>query len=132
MHALWQRVHGFSCAQLAGTCGSLTGALCVWLLVKQNIWNWPIGITNNIFYIVIFYKSGLYADAGLQFVYIAIRFTAGGTGCTAGWSTRAQSKNRLGTRDGGYLGLAAASTAVLYWLLKRFLPAPSLLPTALP
>ena len=52
--------------------GSLTGALCVWLRIKQNIWNWPIGITNNISTSSFFYKSGLFADAGLQFVYIAI------------------------------------------------------------
>ena len=72
MHAIWSEAAGFLAQNWQELVGSLTGALCVWLLVKQNIWNWPIGITNNIFYIIIFYKSGLYADAGLQFVYIAI------------------------------------------------------------
>jgi nicotinamide mononucleotide transporter len=52
--------------------GFITGALCVWLLARQNIWNWPIGIANNIFYIVVFLKSGLFGDAGLQVVYIAL------------------------------------------------------------
>jgi nicotinamide mononucleotide transporter len=52
--------------------GFITGALCVWLLARQNIWNWPIGIANNIFYIVVFLKSGLYGDSGLQAAYIVL------------------------------------------------------------
>src|ERR1700691_5415644 len=52
--------------------GFITGALCVWLLARQNIWNWPIGIANNIFYVVVFLKSGLFGDAGLQVVYIVL------------------------------------------------------------
>jgi nicotinamide mononucleotide transporter len=52
--------------------GFITGALCVWLLARENIWNWPIGIANNIFYIVVFVKSGLFGDAGLQVVYIVL------------------------------------------------------------
>jgi nicotinamide mononucleotide transporter len=52
--------------------GFLTGALCVWLLARQNIWNWPIGIANNIFYVVVFVRSGLFGDAGLQLVYIVL------------------------------------------------------------
>jgi nicotinamide mononucleotide transporter len=52
--------------------GFLSGAACVWLLARQNIWNWPLGIANGIFYVVVFVRSGLYGDAGLQFVYIAM------------------------------------------------------------
>ena len=52
--------------------GFVTGALCVWLLARQNIWNWPIGIANNVFYIVVFLRSGLFGDAGLQIVYIVL------------------------------------------------------------
>ncbi len=52
--------------------GFISGALCVWLIVKQNIWNWPIGIINAILFIVLFYQSKLYADMALQFVYIIL------------------------------------------------------------
>lgn len=52
--------------------GFLTGAACVWLIVRQNPWNWPIGIANNVFFIVLFTRVGLYADAGLQVVYIGL------------------------------------------------------------
>lgn len=50
--------------------GFITGAACVWLLVKENLWNWPVGIINNLFFLVLFFRSGLYADSGLQVVYI--------------------------------------------------------------
>ena len=52
--------------------GFLSGALCVWLLVKQNIWNWPIGIINALAYIILFYQAKLYADMALQVVYIVL------------------------------------------------------------
>ena len=52
--------------------GFVTGALCVWLTVKRNIWNFPIGIANNVFFWVLFIESGLYADAWLQVVYVVL------------------------------------------------------------
>ncbi|MFI6006211.1 nicotinamide riboside transporter PnuC [Streptomyces sp. NPDC051366] len=52
--------------------GFATGALCVWLVARQHVANWPIGIANNVFFIVLFAQSGLYADAGLQIVFIAL------------------------------------------------------------
>ncbi|MCX4777449.1 nicotinamide riboside transporter PnuC [Streptomyces sp. NBC_01264] len=52
--------------------GFVTGAACVWLVARQHIANWPIGIANNVFFIVLFAQSGLYADAGLQIVFIAL------------------------------------------------------------
>lgn len=52
--------------------GFATGAACVWLLVTQNIWNFPFGIANNLLYAWVFARAGLYADSGLQFVYVAL------------------------------------------------------------
>lgn len=52
--------------------GFITGAACVWLVVRQNILNFPIGIANNVLFIWLFTGSGLYADAGLQVVYIGL------------------------------------------------------------
>jgi len=52
--------------------GFVAGAWGVWLTVKENIWNWPIGITNVIAYIVVFWKARLYADMGLQWIYLIL------------------------------------------------------------
>ena len=50
----------------------VTGAVCVWLTVKQNIWNFPVGLVNVATYCVVFFQSRLFADAGLQIVYFIL------------------------------------------------------------
>jgi len=108
--------------------GFLSGALCVWLLVKENIWNWPIGIANNIFYIFIFFRSGLYADMGLQFVYISIavygwwNWLHGGRDHSELSVSRASPAMLI-----AYMALAGAVTAALYSLLRH---TPSTVPLA--
>jgi nicotinamide mononucleotide transporter len=52
--------------------GFLTGVVNVWLLARQNIWNWPVGLANNALYVAVFLSAGLYGDAGLQLVYITL------------------------------------------------------------
>lgn len=52
--------------------GFATGAICVWLVTKGNIWNWPIGLANNIFFAVLFWRARLFADFGLQGVYFVL------------------------------------------------------------
>jgi nicotinamide mononucleotide transporter len=52
--------------------GFITGGVCVWLVAKQNIWNWPIGILNNIAFLILFVGAGLYADATLQIIFAVI------------------------------------------------------------
>ena len=52
--------------------GFVTGAVCVWFAVRQNIWTYPIGIVNNIAFVVLFLGAGLYAGAGLQVVYLGL------------------------------------------------------------
>jgi nicotinamide mononucleotide transporter len=52
--------------------GFLTGAINVWLLARENVWNWPVGLANNALYVAVFLESGLYGDAGLQIFYILL------------------------------------------------------------
>jgi nicotinamide mononucleotide transporter len=50
----------------------ITGAICVWLTVKESVWNFPIGLLNVATFSVVFFRSQLYADAGLQIVYFVL------------------------------------------------------------
>jgi nicotinamide mononucleotide transporter len=50
----------------------VTGAICVWLTVKQNVWNFPLGLLNVATFCVVFFRSHLFADAGLQIVYFVL------------------------------------------------------------
>lgn len=54
--------------------GFITGALCVWLTVFENVWNFPIGIANSVFLGVLFLEQKLFADAGLQLMFIVLGF----------------------------------------------------------
>lgn len=54
--------------------GFVTGALCVYLVVKENVWNFPVGIANSAFFLALFAGARLYGDAALQVVYIALGF----------------------------------------------------------
>jgi nicotinamide mononucleotide transporter len=128
MHAIWPAAAGFLAQNWQELAGFVTGALCVWLLVRQNIWNWPTGITNNIFYIIIFYKSGLYADAGVQFVYIAVAIYGWWNWLHGGLQHGELKVSPASTGSLlGYVGIAAGATGVLYVVLRQ---TPSTVPLA--
>jgi nicotinamide mononucleotide transporter len=52
--------------------GFVTGGICVWLVVREHLWNWPIGLANNIFFFILFLRGRLYADMSLQIVYLGL------------------------------------------------------------
>ncbi len=67
----WQHWIDFDLVEMFGF---VSGGWTVWLTVKENIWNWPIGIINSIFFLVLFLHSRLFADSGLQIIYIILGF----------------------------------------------------------
>ena len=52
--------------------GFATGAGCVLLAARRNIFTFPLGIANNLVFIVLFFGAALYADVGLQVVYLVL------------------------------------------------------------
>ena len=103
-----------------------TSLLCVWLTVRNNIWNWFWGFIGVILYGIIFWNYKNYANAGLQILYfLPIQFI--------GWYvwkrngpkqdddlpvTQLSNTARL-----VWLGVTVALTALLYFGFRDWLPA---------
>jgi nicotinamide mononucleotide transporter len=104
---------------LVETFGFVTGAACVWLVVKEHIWNFPLGIANNIFFVALFFGARLYADMALQLVYIVLGvlgwywWLRGGVGRTELRVTRATPATLL-----ALAAIAAVATAGLTLFLR--------------
>jgi len=62
----------WSVANFMEIIGFISGIIYVFLSIKQNIWLWPVGITTSLFQLIVFYKSRIYADMGLQGYYVII------------------------------------------------------------
>ena len=52
--------------------GFVTGGICVWLVVREHLWNWPIGLVNNLVFFVLFLHGRLFADMSLQIIYLGL------------------------------------------------------------
>ncbi|HEY0636380.1 MAG TPA: nicotinamide riboside transporter PnuC [Pseudonocardiaceae bacterium] len=93
--------------------GFLTGVLTVWLVVRRNIWNWPLGIANVLLLMLLFRNAGLYADAALQPVYVVLglygwwAWLAGGTGRSGLRVARTSRREWMALAAGGVLVTAA-------------------------
>lgn len=68
--SLWMRSRG--AASSLEVFSFVTGALCVWLTVKQSIWNFPISLINVTAFCFVFFKARLFGDAALQLVYFVL------------------------------------------------------------
>ncbi|MEQ6897743.1 nicotinamide riboside transporter PnuC [Microbacterium sp. KR10-403] len=100
--------------------GFATGAACVFLAGRSNVWNYPIGIANNLVFLAVFFSAGLYASAGLQLVYLVL-------GAHGWWRwTRRIEQDRayaVHTPRRAIVWLVAAFVvigAVLVWVLTTF------------
>ncbi len=54
--------------------GFVTGGACVWLTVRSLVANFPVGIANCAFFLVLFASARLWADAVLQVVFVVLGF----------------------------------------------------------
>jgi nicotinamide mononucleotide transporter len=90
--------------------GFVTGALGVWLTVRARVWNFPVGLANNVFFFVLFWTAKLYADAVLQIIYFALGLY--------GWWQWLHGGERRGRRT-----MAHASRGMLVAVLLFVVPA---------
>ena len=52
--------------------GAILGLAYIFFSIRQNIFTWPTGLLTSALYIIVFYRSGFYADMGLQAYYVII------------------------------------------------------------
>ncbi len=52
---------------------AVLGVISVWLVVKRNIWAFPIGIVMVILYAWIFFEAKFYSDMLLQLLYVVMQ-----------------------------------------------------------
>jgi nicotinamide mononucleotide transporter len=122
-------------ASWAELLGFATGLACVWLVVRQHIANWPVGIINVILLMIAFWTAGLYGDAGLQIIYVVLGFY-GWWQWLQGGPAREIPVRRTTRTEWIWLSIGGlAATAVLWWLLATKLgstvPAADAVTTAL-
>jgi len=96
---------------------ALAGAVSVYLSARENIWSWPTAIVNVGLYIIVFHRTGLYSDMGLQVVYLVLsiygwyQWLYGGTNRTELTVSRARAREWL----------LATPIALVFWIaLARY------------
>jgi nicotinamide mononucleotide transporter len=92
--------------------GFVTGAASVGLTVLARISNFPVGIANSAFFLVLFLSARLYADSGLQVVYIVLGF-AGWWQWLHGGRSGQRGRELVVTRSGWPLLAACVAFAVV-------------------
>ncbi|GAA4254719.1 nicotinamide riboside transporter PnuC [Dactylosporangium darangshiense] len=98
--------------------GFASGLLTVYLVVRQHIGNWPLGIANVLLLMVAFWHVGLFGDAWLQVVYVVL----GAYGWWR-WNSGAVQQRVRATTRAEWWWLAAAGvllTVLLWWYLDRY------------
>lgn len=92
--------------------GTVFGALCVWLYVRQNIWSWPAGLVQVLLFIVVFYEAKLYSDLILHVIYVGLQIYGWHHWLHGGERGTVLDASRLGARDTMLWAGAALAGAV--------------------
>ncbi len=95
------------------------GAVSVYLSVRQNIWSWPTAIVNVGLYAIVFFEAKLYADMGLQVIYVVLSVYGWYEWLYGGENRTTLRVTRTGSRLGALLALIALSGAALLGVVLR-------------
>src|SRR6266513_5221162 len=105
----------------AEVAGFVTGVVNVWLVVRQHILNWPIGILNVVLLGLVFLDGKLYADAGLQVVYVVLQAYGWWQWVFGGEDRTTLKVGRTSAAEWRWLTAAGVlATAALTWMLSAW------------
>ncbi len=97
----------------------VSGAICVWLTVKENIWNFPIGLLNTATFSVVFFEARLYGDASLQVVYFVLGLIGWYLWLYGGDHRTALKVNWASAVERGTVALAVVVSTLFLWRTLR-------------
>lgn len=98
--------------------GFITGLACVLLAARISVWNFALGIANGVCFLVLFAQAQLYANGGLQLVFIGLGIS-GWIGWLRGRRDDGSVSVRATPARAWLIGLpvTALVAGALYWLL---------------
>ncbi len=101
--------------------GAVLTVVSIVLLVRQNVWGWPVGIAATVLYLPVFWQARLYGDMGLYVVFLVAQVYGWRAWYAGGPDDDAALAPRLGPVAwvGGLLLAAAGGTLGLGWALER-------------
>lgn len=95
--------------------------VCVLLTIKENIWQWLVGIFGVIFYIIVFFQAKLYANMWLQVVFVALQLYGWYQWLRGGRDKGELKISRSSFRLNGLLAvLAISGTAAMAYSFAKF------------
>lgn len=101
--------------------GLISGLLCVWLLIRQSIWTWPIGLCYALVSLVVFLQARLYSEFALHIYYTAMNAYG-----WYYWSRGARNTTTTNVLQKGLMVTRISPTNAMYLLLAVVVAIPML------
>ncbi|MEO7415316.1 MAG: nicotinamide riboside transporter PnuC [Opitutaceae bacterium] len=101
--------------------GAILGVIGVWLMIRRNVWGWPVGIVQVALYAWVFFQTKLYSDAILQVFFFGLQIYGwwfwwrGGVRRDEPPITRLSSSARA-----GWMMTGVALTLIQGWAMANF------------
>lgn len=106
--------------------GVVSGGLATWLVARNNVWTWPMGVVSVVLFFFLFYQIQLYPDMFLQVFFLATylwgwwRWTHPGAGERVAHSSELQQTLRITRTPVRQLAIWLSAGTVAAVLLGAF------------
>lgn len=92
----------------------ISGCWCIWLVVKEHIWNWPIGLVTSTFSAYVLYEARFFADSILNVLYFILGLFGWYWWLHGGKNRAEVAISRIGKGEAAALLMAAALTTFVW------------------